>query len=575
MWGLHLSVCNLKFDSLSKGLIVATKQNVEKEEAVVLLRPENANKKYEALFLEIDSGQIKLPMFQREFVWDKEQSAKLIDSILKGYPIGTFIFWKTKEALRSVKNIGNHKLPDTPVGDYAQYILDGQQRITSLYAIRKGIRITKDSKEIDYTDIYVNLDYEPNNDEQIVTSQRDDNKAYVSVHDLLTRKMGELFKQVGPEKADLVEDYKTKLTTYDFATITIKDYPIDIACDVFSRINTGGKPLTLFEIMVAMTYDETKNFDLALKYEELLNGSDEVDKSLAKAKFDTVPAATVLQAVAAITVDSIRAKDILKIRREKFIGNWDPMVSSMFTAVDFIRTKLHVPVSQLLPYASLLVPFTYFFYKNNNRRPSEMQGLLLKQFFYWVGLNWRYSGSTETKIDEDLKKINLILKERKPKYPSDELTVSGDDIAATWFSAGNANVKAILCMLASQKPRNLDDNSDVILDNSNLKIASSRNYHHFFPKAFVNKHYPDGEPNMVANITLIDAASNNKIRAKAPSFYIEEFKNSNSKLPSALKSHFINGPKDFGIVDDDYERFLEKRSELIAASLNEALNPEL
>ncbi len=52
-----------------------------------LLQPDNHNKKYESLFNEIDTGQVKLPMFQREFVWDKEQSAKLIDSILKGYPI--------------------------------------------------------------------------------------------------------------------------------------------------------------------------------------------------------------------------------------------------------------------------------------------------------------------------------------------------------------------------------------------------------------------------------------------------------------------------------------------------------
>ena len=514
-------------------------------------------------------------MFQREFVWDKEQSAKLIDSILKGYPIGTFILWKTKETLRSVKDIGNHKLPDTPRGDYAQYILDGQQRITSLYAIRKGIRITKDKKEIDYRDIYVDLDYDPLSDEQIVTSHKEEGKVYVSVHDLLTSDALDFIDEIGKEKTRKFQKYKTSLTTYDFATITIKDYPIDIACDVFSRINTGGKPLTLFEIMVAMTYDETKNFDLALKYDELINGSDEVDKSLAKAKFETVPAATVLQAVAAITVDSIRAKDILKIRREKFIANWDPMVSSMFSAVDFIRTKLHVPVSQLLPYASLLVPFTYFFYKNSNKRPTEVQAKLLKQFFYWVGLNWRYSGSTETKIAEDLKKIGLILKEKKPKYSSTELEVSADDIADTWFSAGNSNVKAILCLLAAQKPRNLDDDSDVLLDNSNLKIASSRNYHHFFPKAYINKRFKDCEPNLVANITLIDAASNNKIRAKAPSFYVEEFKGSNSKLVASLKSHLIGSPKDFGIVEDDYERFIVKRSAAIATALNNALNPEI
>lgn len=554
---------------------MATKGQAGKEEVSVLLRPENANKKYEALFLEIDSGQIKLPMFQREFVWDKEQSAKLIDSILKGYPIGTFILWKTREALRSVKDIGNHTLPETPKGDYAQYILDGQQRITSLYAIRKGIRISKDGKEINYRDIYVNLDYDPLHDEQIVTSQKEEEKIYVSVHDLLTSDALDFIDEIGKEKARQFQEYKTNLTTYDFATITIKDYPIDIACDVFSRINTGGKPLTLFEIMVAMTYDEAKGFDLALKYDELLNGSDEADKSLTKAKFETIPAATVLQAVAAITTDSIRAKDILKIRRDKFIANWEPMVSSMFTAVDFIRTKLHVPVSQLLPYASLLVPFTYFFNKNGNKRPTEIQAKLLKQFFYWVGLHWRYSGSTETKIAEDLKKMNLILKERMPKYSSDELTVSAEDIADTWFSAGNSNVKAILCLFASQRPRNLDDDSDVILDNSNLKIASSRNYHHFFPKAYVSKHFKDCEANLVANIVLIDAASNNKIRAKAPSFYVGEFKESNSKLASSLKSHFIGGQRDFGIIDDDYNKFIRKRSATIANALNDVLNPEL
>src|ERR1700733_8161737 len=139
--------------------------SAEQQSNPVLLQPDNHNKKYEALFVEIDTGQIKLRMFQRELVWDKEQSSKLIDSILKGFPIGTFIFWKTKEELRSYKEVGNHKLPATPKGDYVQYILDGQQRITSLYAIRKGIRTTKDAKEIDYKDIFIDLNYDAERDE--------------------------------------------------------------------------------------------------------------------------------------------------------------------------------------------------------------------------------------------------------------------------------------------------------------------------------------------------------------------------------------------------------------------------
>jgi hypothetical protein len=85
-----------------------------------LLHPENHDKRYEALFLDIDQGRTKIPLFQREFVWDKAQSAKLIDSVLKGYPIGTFIFWKTREELRSYREIGNHSLPQIPKGDYAE-----------------------------------------------------------------------------------------------------------------------------------------------------------------------------------------------------------------------------------------------------------------------------------------------------------------------------------------------------------------------------------------------------------------------------------------------------------------------
>ncbi len=105
-----------------------------------MLQPENQTKKYDFLFTDIDTGRIKITKFQRDFVWTKEQSAKLIDSIIKGFPIGTFIFWKTNEELRHIKNIGNVILPEPPTGEPVSFVLDGQQRITSLYAVRKGVR---------------------------------------------------------------------------------------------------------------------------------------------------------------------------------------------------------------------------------------------------------------------------------------------------------------------------------------------------------------------------------------------------------------------------------------------------
>lgn len=539
-------------------------------ERPVLLQPDNHNKKYEALFVEIDTGQIKLPMFQREFVWEKEQSAKLIDSILKGFPIGTFIFWKTKEELRSYKEVGNHKLPDTPKGDYVQYILDGQQRITSLYAIRKGIRITKDGKEVDYRDIFINLDTDPENDEQMVVTERQDGKRYLSVHRLLTSQVTDLMDEF-PNRETLkqIETYKNKLVNYDFSTITIKDYPIEVACEVFSRINTGGKALTVFEIMVAKTYDESRGFDLAEKYELLRDGSDDEKECLTAAKFETLPESIIMQCVAAITLRAVRSKDILKIRRETFIDKWEPMKASLFMAIDFIRSELRVPVSQLVPYPALLVPIAYFFHTAGNKKPGSEQVRLLEQFFYWVGLTERYSSATESKLGEDLNKMDLIAKGAMPNYLSSEITISSQAIEETQFSAGNAYCKAILCLLAYQQPKSFDTNGVVILDNSNLKIASSRNYHHFFPKAYLAKVAHKREPNLIANITLIDGYSNkHRIGAKSPSEYTQKFEKDNTELVGTLNTHLIRDIDTYGVRTDNYDAFIQRRAKAIALGLN-------
>jgi len=104
-------------------------------------QPKPDSKTYDDLISEIKKGIIKVPKFQRDFVWDIWKTASLLDSILKGYPIGTFILWETDQRINEVKNIGNLDLPDTPNGQNVQYVLDGQQRITSLFAAYLGAKI--------------------------------------------------------------------------------------------------------------------------------------------------------------------------------------------------------------------------------------------------------------------------------------------------------------------------------------------------------------------------------------------------------------------------------------------------
>ncbi|MFC3838278.1 GmrSD restriction endonuclease domain-containing protein [Paracoccus rhizosphaerae] len=81
------------------------------------------HKNYSTLINNIENGEVKIPQFQRDFVWTIQRSAALLDSVIKGYPIGTFIFWVTKDSLRSVKEIGGASLPAAKKGESVAYVL--------------------------------------------------------------------------------------------------------------------------------------------------------------------------------------------------------------------------------------------------------------------------------------------------------------------------------------------------------------------------------------------------------------------------------------------------------------------
>ncbi|MBN1313811.1 MAG: DUF262 domain-containing protein [Anaerolineales bacterium] len=541
-----------------------------------MLTPENRTFSCDFLFSSIDSGKIKIPKFQRDFIWRKEQTAELIDSLIKGYPIGMFIFWQTKEELRHVKEIGNSQLPDVPAGDSAFYILDGQQRITSLYAVRKGVVYNAEAGAIDYHDICIDLDLDPNEDEPVVLVEPPENSAYISVFRLINGSLMGLIDDFNRDQLAKIEIYQRRLKTYGFPTIVISDYPIDVACDVFTRINTGGTVLTLFEIMVAKTYDQEQKFDLGYEYDWLIK-NDGSDKDLEDADFDTIPSSTVLQCVAANLIKQVRRRDILKLDKQQFIRSWPIVKDGIFSAVDFLRTQLRIPVSRMLPYNALLVPFSYFFIRNIGHPPTGLQTKLLVQYFWWAALGNRFSSAVETKLAQDVERMDVILRGEKPEYRGEEIKLTMDDLRWRWFSTGDAFCTAIICLYAFQIPRSFSSNALVKLDNSWLKAANSKNYHHFFPKSYLIKRgFKDWQANSILNITLVDDYLNKrKIRAKPPSEYILEFWEDNSSLEETMKTHLIDNLDEYGISNDDYELFIERRGEKVLSELKKWLEPEL
>ena len=388
-------------------------------------QPENQSKRYSVLFDDIDEGRIKIPQFQRDFVWDKVQTASLIDSIVKGFPIGTFILWRTKDRLRHMRNVAGVDLKEPDPSEAIQYVLDGQQRITSLYAVRKGARLTRDGVEINYRDIVIDLSVNPEDEEEVVFDFEPDGHECISVFNLLNATVGKLVKN-HPKKIDRVSMYKERLERYDFSTVIIDDYPIDIACEVFTRINTGGVELKLFEVMVAKTFDQERDFDLAEQYRDLVS-TDGEGKDLETAGYDTRPADTVLQCVAAHVCGSIKRQDILRIDRAEFIDSWDEAKDGLFAAIDYLRSHLGVMVSRILPYNALLIPLSWFFIRKRGRGVSRPQHDRLRQYFYWVALSNRFNSAVPTKVESDLDKMQAILDGKALRYDRRELRVDAED----------------------------------------------------------------------------------------------------------------------------------------------------
>ena len=299
---------------------------------------------------------------------------------------------------------------------------------------------------------------------------------------------------------------------------------------------------------------------------------------LQESHYDTISSSIILFILAFILEKKECTKSvILKLDKKEIIDKWDSAISSLKRAIDYFRSAYRIPVSQLLPYDALLVSFAYFFLKNNLREPNARQSKFLKEFFWQASLSFRYSSAVETKLAQDIKRIDQILENKvQPEYKDIKIYYDTQTLMETDFRAGNSYCKAILCLFADFEPKEFHNNGTVILDNSWLKIATSKNYHHFFPKAYIRKNLDresikNLDANSLMNITFVSAEANIKmIRDKQPSVYIKECSDKNEKLAETLKTHLIE-KEGFGIEEDNYLLFLEKRAERVYQELKKRI----
>jgi hypothetical protein len=421
---------------------------------------------------------------------------------------------------------------------------------------------------IDITPQYVNLKAKEDDEIIIIDIENVDMNNIIKLNDLLFGSLVQLANYPA-ELHEKIDAYRQRIQSYPFPAIIIKEAPLDVATEIFTRINVGGVPLTVFEIMVAKTYDSEKNFDLADKFSELISRLAEVD-------YETISPATVLQTVSVLMTKECSKKRILNLNKNKFIDIWNAAVDAIERSVDYFRGFYRIPVSQVLPYNALIVPFAYFFYHHNDKPTADKQKYL-QDYFWRSSLAGRFSSAVESKLAQDIKRIDLILKDELPKY--DYAIDSSPDFIKNngWFSAGRSYIKAILCIYAHHQPKSFNDNSIVQINNNWLKQANSKNYHHFFPKAFLEKKEVtyQSASNHILNITIVDDFLNKrKIRDNAPSIYMAKFAKDNPEMAKTMKTHLIDDFDEFGIWEDDYDKFIDRRALKVSEEIKKRIIPQ-
>ena len=522
---------------------------------------------------DLERGRIKIPQFQRDFVWDTVQVASLLDSIIRGYPIGDLIYWQTSERLREVRNLGRLNFPAPEKGERVSYVLDGQQRLTSITAALLGLQVElRDGSARDFSSLLVHLNGAEEDTPIVYTKAPDEISGTFLPLTQLWSRQGDQYDNCSGNVRTVRDEFSQRLLTYEIPKVTLKEADLAIATEVFSRINTGGQDLSLFEIMVAKTFDPDQEFDLVEKCDKLA-------VELKDAGFETIEPTLVLQLLALLLRDDCKKKTILSLSREEFIETWPRAIKNLKKAIDYTKVSFRIPVSRLLPYPALLIPIALFFDTIGKKAPEKRQAKLLADFFWRASWSERYSSASESKLSQDKKTVQSIIQMKRVRYEWAE-RVNMNYIRDATFTASGAFSKTVMALLATQQPQKYDSGDLVNLRNDCMHRADSLNFHHIFPKAHLKaQQHEDWEINRILNISLVDEFLNkSKIRDRAPSDYMKQFKEVNDDFKESMETHLVrthytkgNEGKSAAIWSDDYRQFIKERARDVVALMKSKL----
>lgn len=577
------------------------------------IAPKSLDTELSELMREVSTGKEQLPEFQRGWTWDNDRIRGIIASLSQGYPMGAIMRLEYgnengRFKYRTIEGV-------TVTGVTPEFlILDGQQRLTSMYratCCKEPVETTtekgKEIKRFYYLDIKKCLDESEDRVDAVIAVPSDrkikTNFDRDVVLDLSTRELefehemfpidiifdsnaredwADGYKEYHEYDKAFMEKYKQFRTQvidtivgYKLPVITLgKETPREAVCKVFENVNTGGVPLTVFELVTATfaTYD----FDLRKDWIECRDKIRGKGETLNTDVMEGVDETSFLTAITLYTtylsdkMTTCKKKDVLALNFEDYKKNRDILLEGYKMARKFLFQQ-YVFRKRDLPYTTQLIPLSAIcaVIRTATFNLPSTQKILAKWF--WCGIMGEmYGGANETRYATDIEDVVADIQGKD----SQNRTINAAYFSATRLlslqTRNSAAYKGIMALVYREQCRDFMQGITMDIVKS---MDESPDIHHIFPEAYCKKMGLDKSKwNSIVNKTPLLPASNRQIGGDAPSVYsgniMKKAEIDEAELRFRIESHLVN--YDY-LIADDFDHYFIARAKAILKVIEAAM----
>jgi hypothetical protein len=520
------------------------------------------------ILAQIDLGAMALPEFQRGYVWNRIQVRDLMTSLYRRFPVGSLLVWATHSDQAQAR--GNGDLWSGTV----ELILDGQQRITTLYGIIRGKPPAFFQGDANaFSNLYFNLDHPDllsNPDAQpfkfYSPLEMKDNPYWINVTELMQQGPGAFIPQLTGIEAEQLTRYFNRLNdVYSIQSIDLHiekvtgaDKTIDVVVAIFNKVNSGGTKLSKGDLALAKIcagWPEARH--------EMLHCLSTWEQAGFNFTLDWL-----LRNVTTISTGQAMFSDLAEVSINEFkhglaqaerLGNY---------LLNVIGGRLGLDHDRVLGGRYAFPVMTrYLHLRGGKFQHAQERDRLL--YWYIHSFLWgRFTGSTESVLNQDLQQVKpaqidaaldgLIANLRRMRG---DLTVRADDFSGNSLGARFYPLLYLLTRVSQAR----DWGNGLPLSANMLGKHSSLHIHHIFPKALLYDHgYSRAEVNALANFCFLTQDANLTISDQDPATYLPQIEGDH---PGALASQWV--PMDSNLWRiERYRDFLAARRELLAQAAN-------